>query len=548
MIYGGATIYGGGGTSAAAISAVIANAANTKIVYPQDDLLTAYQWLKSSDRDGAMGALSASNRRYLHLMPGTYDITSLSGSGGATPTNALFTALFDTEHVRIVGLGDVIIKVSSLLGYTLPYVLCDIVQNCSIQLGTNQPTRIEGMDNRPAYGRCTYPKDVGTLYTTTYKLYGDDFGAQTNCAKTTGTSGTRSAIFTKNAGTTMLARYGFTGAVDFTNLICKLRFRILSANVDSITSMSLVAYDSAGAQRTWVAANFTPDDYKLQLYGDYETTFVPYSHAYQTPAGFDLTDVVYIGVYMGLHEDHFGFEIKDLEIVELPASKAYWMICFDDCRQSALPALRYLAEKGLRAIMYCFPGAIDRPGRDDYMTWKDVEELYSMGHIIGVHGHDHDVAHWLNAPDRMFYEIQAAQARLTELGFTGGLRHVASPGGRWVWDQRYWELMDSFRVTRWPTRTSAAQLGNVLVNRWLTTDAGDSTTQATTDLGIICPAEGAFCGGGLVNPLFHNFDVTGKPTTAAFQTYIDTVLSLIAAERLIPITPHDLVRGLGKIN
>ncbi len=49
---------------------------NALIVSPNDDLVTKYNWLKSSDRDAAMGALSATNWRVLILTPGTYTLTS----------------------------------------------------------------------------------------------------------------------------------------------------------------------------------------------------------------------------------------------------------------------------------------------------------------------------------------------------------------------------------------------------------------------------------------------------------------------------------------
>jgi len=47
---------------------------NAKVIQPGDDLIAAYDWLKSSDRDGQMGALSATNPRYLILTPGYYAI------------------------------------------------------------------------------------------------------------------------------------------------------------------------------------------------------------------------------------------------------------------------------------------------------------------------------------------------------------------------------------------------------------------------------------------------------------------------------------------
>ncbi|MDD5135051.1 MAG: hypothetical protein PHP01_06550, partial [Phycisphaerae bacterium] len=62
--------------NAAKFSTAMGLAANTKIVYPGDNLQTAYNWLKSSDRNAQMGALSATNRRALVLAPGRYSLTT----------------------------------------------------------------------------------------------------------------------------------------------------------------------------------------------------------------------------------------------------------------------------------------------------------------------------------------------------------------------------------------------------------------------------------------------------------------------------------------
>lgn len=50
---------------------------NCRIISPDMDLPKWYNWLKSSDRNGLMGALSAENRRALILTPGQYTITTL---------------------------------------------------------------------------------------------------------------------------------------------------------------------------------------------------------------------------------------------------------------------------------------------------------------------------------------------------------------------------------------------------------------------------------------------------------------------------------------
>jgi hypothetical protein len=64
--------------------------ANAKIVNPGDDIQECYDWLKSSDRDGQMGALSVNNRRTILLFPGKHEIAS--------------EFVLDTDYVDIVAI------------------------------------------------------------------------------------------------------------------------------------------------------------------------------------------------------------------------------------------------------------------------------------------------------------------------------------------------------------------------------------------------------------------------------------------------------------
>lgn len=61
---------------------------NSVLVHCGEDLIARYNWLKSSDRNGKMGALSATNRRTLVLVPGTITLSS--------------TLTLDTDYVDIV--------------------------------------------------------------------------------------------------------------------------------------------------------------------------------------------------------------------------------------------------------------------------------------------------------------------------------------------------------------------------------------------------------------------------------------------------------------
>jgi hypothetical protein len=65
---------------------------NCAVVGLSDDLQTIYDWLASSDRDTAMGAASATNRRTLFLEPGVWTVTS--------------TFTLDTLYIDVVSLSN----------------------------------------------------------------------------------------------------------------------------------------------------------------------------------------------------------------------------------------------------------------------------------------------------------------------------------------------------------------------------------------------------------------------------------------------------------
>ena len=71
------------------------NYGNAVLITPSDDLQVKYDWLKSSDRDAEMGALSSTNRRTLILTPGTYTLSAI--------------LTLDIDYVDLTGLGSAII-------------------------------------------------------------------------------------------------------------------------------------------------------------------------------------------------------------------------------------------------------------------------------------------------------------------------------------------------------------------------------------------------------------------------------------------------------
>lgn len=86
-VFGRDRYSGGTSVTASSIKDAISASSNGLIVYPDDDLQAAYDWLKSSDRNASMGVLSANNRRTLVLAAGIYPLTT--------------TLILDTDYVDI---------------------------------------------------------------------------------------------------------------------------------------------------------------------------------------------------------------------------------------------------------------------------------------------------------------------------------------------------------------------------------------------------------------------------------------------------------------
>ena len=63
---------------------------NAIVVRPGTDLAVVYDWIKSAQRDGAMGALAADNWRVILLTPGVHTVAA--------------TLILDTDYVSLVGM------------------------------------------------------------------------------------------------------------------------------------------------------------------------------------------------------------------------------------------------------------------------------------------------------------------------------------------------------------------------------------------------------------------------------------------------------------
>ncbi len=116
--------------TAISIKNAVASKSNSLIVYPDDDLQAAYDWLASSDRDAQMGVLTSTNRRALLFAAGEYSLTTTL----ALDTNCVDLLELEDGSVSLVDGGtldlqlisyannitDVVVK-PSFAGVRIPY-------------------------------------------------------------------------------------------------------------------------------------------------------------------------------------------------------------------------------------------------------------------------------------------------------------------------------------------------------------------------------------------------------------------------------------------
>lgn len=135
----------------------------------------------------------------------------------------------------------------------------------------------------------------------------------------------------------------------------------------------------------------------------------------------------------------FGTAISD---VAAGASRPMISLTFDDGFISNLDAGRELAARGISACFYVPTGVIGlsrgevnaffrRPQQEGVMTWDDIEELKSLGHVIGSHCRQHLPLSEMpiaEAEDQIKQSVTTLRDRLGECrDFAwpfGGLRHA----------------------------------------------------------------------------------------------------------------------------
>lgn len=83
-----------------------------------------------------------------------------------------------------------------------------------------------------------------------------------------------------------------------------------------------------------------------------------------------------------------GFVSIDLRHLESVNGERIVLITFDDGHKSNLQAARIMKELGLVCVFFVVKDLSTQDER--FLTEADIKEIHEMGHIIGVHGKDHN--------------------------------------------------------------------------------------------------------------------------------------------------------------
>ena len=107
------------------------------------------------------------------------------------------------------------------------------------------------------------------------------------------------------------------------------------------------------------------------------------------------------------------------------ANNPVCLITFDDGHKSNLLAAQLLIEKGLKGVFYVVKDfSINNP---DYLSVDDIKAISDMGHLIGVHGKDHE---WWTSKDDLTLIAELKETKNWIEDITGkDVVTCSAPGG-----------------------------------------------------------------------------------------------------------------------
>lgn len=121
-----------------------------------------------------------------------------------------------------------------------------------------------------------------------------------------------------------------------------------------------------------------------------------------------------------------GYATIDLNAPQTFEGEKRVLITFDDGHKTNFRAAQLLRERGLTATFYVLKD--ESLGDPDYLNAEQISEISKMGHVIGIHGLNHDW--WTKHPiDKLIQEMREVSSWIEDI--TGKkVVSASAPGGK----------------------------------------------------------------------------------------------------------------------
>jgi hypothetical protein len=494
---------------------------NSVIVAPSDDLQDQYDWLKSSDRDSDMGALSSNNRRTLILVPGEYNLST--------------TLILDTDYVDIDGSPNAFIK---LAGNPVTITADDATIRGITLNDTDQGivvTYPKTFDAARTYtGKSFIPKYINAFENV---VHGQEF-FQTSCVISQDTinykTGDNSVKMTANPTAinfSMLywnSSNKFNPPLDWTNYNFACRFYIHpgsgSSDPSTIASIAFQILDTSGRATTWKIYN--PVGVDVENGSGWKEWSLPISNFFSESAGFDITLI-----------ESFNFIVTKNNTTDTPVvtidsmtvipqeSTPLCMIRLDDALDLQYDLCAYITKKGLTATV----GAIgEKIGTSTFMSLAQLQLLRDSGILICNHLWYSDEYFDVQSDAQILDSFLRMQAWMEQNGLGEGSRVIIVPGGKWP--EGVYELLRPYLDFAWLSKDlGGSNSPSTTYNRYFSLgQPGDADSLATLNTKL----QDAIDDGAVHSPYWHDDNVTPN-----FEDHVDQIAVDFAAGNIDVTTP-----------
>ena len=491
------------------------NLKNAVLVSPSDDLQVKYNWLKSSSRDGVMGALSATNRRTLILTPGVY-------TGNLTA---------DTDFVDCLQLTSGSCTFSGTIAITADDAIVDTYSNRALFGGAcNLPPQEKYVvaqtelcdaagDWTPVY--CTASAD------TTYFI-SSAAATQQSVKMTAAGDGVHTTMnITKD-------RAGINCQVASADPFIRIRFYIHEGSgASSYTQINNIRlqFSWSTGWTNWSYVELCPTEpYRP---GWYTCVINPKMWEEHLTGSIDWT---------ALHNIRFKFDtdvntntpaitLDQIQFIARP-SKAKIAVTFDDGLDDDYLYAAYMASKGMCGTFYVITSVIGSANR---LTLSQARQMQQAGHLVANHSHTHKflVTGGITVA-ALVEDARKASEWLVNNGFAEGARIYSQPGGSANWNESlYYELLGKYVDQIRTTFFLGMEPGPPIENARLvwTADFDDPTTFST----LVTNAATDSC------VYVFGFHSSSTPL-ADFKTFIDNLATARDAGTVEVVTMAELLR------